>query len=90
MKTRIILILTALSCSPAYADRKAADACAAGLPAVSREIYDQAVDKVQPGADNKAVVKQIAEDMVGAGKLSLLSAKSSAQAAGGCLKMLAQ
>ena len=90
MKTRMMLILMAFSCTPAYADRKAADACAAGLPAASKQIYDQAVDKVQPGADNKAVVKQITQDMVGAGQLSMLSAKSSAQAAGGCLKKLAE
>lgn len=90
MKTRLILISLTLFCTPALADRKAADGCAASLPAGSKEIYAQAVDKVKPGADNKAIVKEITENMVSAGQLSLLSAKSTAQAAGACLKKLAE
>ncbi len=74
--------------SPAFADRKAADACAAGLPADSAAIYSAAVGKVGPGVDNKAIVKGIAQDMIAAGKLSMMSARGVAQAAGECLKKL--
>ena len=74
--------------SPAFADRKAADACAAGLPADSAAIYSAAVGKVGPGVDNKAIVKGIAQDMIAAGKLSMMSARGMAQAAGECLKKL--
>ena len=90
MKTRLILISLTLFCTPALADRKAADGCAASLPAGSKEIYAQAVDKIKPGADNKAIVKAIAENMVSTGQLSMLSAKTTAQAAGACLKKLAE
>ena len=77
-----------LIASPALADRKAADACAAGLPADSAAIYNAAVGQVGPGEDNKAIVKGITQDMVSAGKLSMLTAKGAAQAAGQCLKKL--
>jgi len=74
--------------SPALADRKAADACAAGLPADSAAIYNQAVGQVGPGVDNKAVVRGITQDMVAAGKLKMSNAIGVAQAAGDCLKKL--
>ena len=74
--------------SPAFADRKAADACAAGLPENSAAIYNAAIGQIGPGVDNKAIVKGITQDMVAAGMLSMLSAKSVAQAAGECLKKM--
>ena len=74
--------------SPALADRKAADACAAGLPADSSAIYTAAVGRVGPGKDNKAIVKGIAQDMVSAGKLNVMTVRSVAQAAGQCLEKL--
>ena len=70
------------------AARSAADACAAGLSADSKAIYQAAVGQVQPGADNKAIVKGIVENMVSAGKIGMLRAKRAAQAAGACLKKL--
>ena len=54
--------------SPAFADRKAADACAAGLPENSAAIYNAAIGQIGPGVDNKAIVKGITQDMVAAGK----------------------
>jgi hypothetical protein len=74
--------------SPAFADRKAADACAAALPANSAAIYSAAVGQVGPGVDNKAIVKGIAQDMIAAGKLTMMTARGAAQAAGDCLKKL--
>ena len=74
--------------SPALADRKAADACAAGLPADAAAIYNEAIGQVGPGVDNRAIVRGIAQNMVSSGKLSMRNAKSVAQAAGDCLKQL--
>ncbi len=88
MKKFLLIIATGLGASPAYADRGAADACAAGLSANSKAIYAAAVGQVHPGADNKAIVKGIVENMVSSGQLGMLNAKSEAQAAGVCLKKL--
>lgn len=89
MKKVAFTIALALVASPALADRSAADACAAGLSGDSKAIYSAAIGQVQPGADNKAIVKGIVENMVSAGQLSMLGAKSAAQAAGACLKKIA-
>ena len=43
MKKFLLIIATGLGASPAYADRGAADACAAGLSANSKAIYAAAV-----------------------------------------------
>lgn len=75
--------------SPAFADRQSADACSAGLSPDAKSIYDAAVGKVHRGGDNRAVVTEITESMVSSGQLSMFSAKKTAQAAGTCLKMLA-
>lgn len=85
MNLTLTLIVIA---SPALADRKAADACAAGLPADSAAIYKTAVGQVGPGVDNKAIVRGIAQDMISAGKLTIMNARGVAQAAGDCLKKL--
>ena len=84
---KLALALLLIS-SPAFADRKAADACAAGLPENSAAIYNAAIGQIGPGVDNKAIVKGITQDMVAAGKLSMQSAKSVATAAGECLKKM--
>jgi hypothetical protein len=88
MKKLVLTLAVALAASPALADRGAADACAAGLSADSKAIYQAAIGQVQPGADNRAIVKGIVENMVASGQLGMLGAKSAAQAAGACLKKL--
>ena len=89
MKLCYVALASLLISSPAWADRKDADACAANLRAESKAIYDAAIGQVKPGADNKALVQGIVKGMVDAGQLSLFSAKSTAQPAGECLKKLA-
>jgi hypothetical protein len=89
MKLCYIALASLLISSPAWADRKDADACAANLPAGSKAIYDAAIGQVKPGADNKALVQDIVKGMVDAGQLSMFNAKSTAQPAGECLKKLA-
>ena len=89
MKAQHIAIALILLTSPALADRKDADACAANLPAGSKAVYDAAVGQVHPGADNKAIVQGVVKGMVDDGQLSMFNAKSTAQPAGDCLKKLA-
>jgi hypothetical protein len=88
MKLHYVAMVLLFISSPAWADRKEADACAANLSAGSKAVYDAAVDKVKPGADNKALVQGIVKGMVDAGQLSLFNAKSTAQPAGECLKKI--
>ena len=88
MRTPALALGLILVASQALADRKAADACAAGLSADSSAIYNASVGRVGPGKENRAVVTGITQDMVSAGKLSVLSARGAAEAAGQCLKKL--
>jgi hypothetical protein len=89
MRALKVGIVAALLASPAYADRKKADACAAGLSPDSKAIYAAAVGKMRRGADNEAVVTAITLSKVSSGRLSPLTAKKTAEAAGDCLKILA-
>jgi hypothetical protein len=82
-------IVAALLASPAYADRRKADACAADLSADSKAIYAAAVGKMRRGADNEAVVTAITLSRVSSGRLNPLTARQTAEAAGDCLKKLA-
>jgi len=88
MRTLNLVLGLSLVASPALADRKAADSCAAGLSADSSAIYNASVGRVGPGKDNRAIVSSITQEMVSAGKLSILSARGAAEAAGQCLKKL--
>ncbi|MGD9658098.1 MAG: hypothetical protein AB7U61_10770 [Methylocystis sp.] len=81
-------IVTALLVSPAYADRRKADACAAGLSSDSKAIYAAAVGKMRRAADNEAVVRAITLGRVKLGKLNPFTARASAEAAGDCLRKL--
>ena len=84
---KLALVLAVLS-SPAFADRRAADACASGLPKDSAAIYAAAVGRMGPGVDGRAIVKGVTMNMVNSGQLSAFAARGAATAAGGCLKKL--
>lgn len=74
--------------SPALADRAAGDACAAGLPPPSQQIYSATVaSKPAPEAARSIVVAET-KRMVRAGVLSPLKARSAAEAAGRCLALI--
>jgi hypothetical protein len=88
MRAPSIGLVAAFLASPAYADRRIADECAAGLSPDSKAIYVAAVGKMRRGADNEAVVRAITLEKVSSGKLNPLTAKGSAEAAGNCLKKL--
>jgi hypothetical protein len=88
MKLQYVAMALLLTSSPAWADRKVADACAASLSPESKAVYDAVVAQVKPGADNKAIAESVVKGMVADGKLSLFSAKSTAEPAGECIKKL--
>ncbi len=89
---RLLPLLTfILACSvahPSRADRAAGDACAAGLPPHSQQIYSATVAvKPSPEAARSVVVAET-KKMIRAGALSPLKARSAAEAAGRCLAMI--
>jgi len=84
-----LLIVTA---GMASADLDDANQCAAGLDAPSKAIYDATVDKVLAvkGAGAEGIVRTATMDLVKSGTVSILSAKSKAEAAGTCLRALSK
>jgi membrane fusion protein, multidrug efflux system len=64
----------------------AADACAAGLPPEAKAIYAAAAPEFAASADPRALVKAKVADLVKAGAVQRDSARSSAMAAGACLR----
>ncbi len=83
-----VLTLVSVAGDPARADRAAGDACAAGLPAHSQQIYSATVaSKPTPEAARSVVVAET-KRMIRAGALSPLKARSVAEAAGRCLALI--
>ena len=71
---------------PSFANRAAADACAAKLPANSQMIYAATIPAVAPGVALKDVVRAKTRALVMDGKLARGQAEAAAEAAGACLK----
>lgn len=90
MRTQTFLALAALALAgaPAAADEAAATACAAGLPAPARAIYDAALPAARAGGDLKGAVTAAAKSLVMGGKLARSEARANAEAAGACLKKI--
>ena len=78
-------LLLAIGAGPALADRAAADACAAGLNAEAKAIYDASIGSIG-GGNLKGVVTDATKSLVAAGTVSKSTARSSAMAAGACLQ----
>lgn len=74
-----------LSTAPAFADKAAADRCAAKLSTDARAIYVASAPLLVKGADGRAVVTDQTRSLVLSGKVSHLTAAESAQAAAECL-----
>ncbi|SFK52241.1 hypothetical protein [Methylocapsa palsarum] len=88
MKSACIAILLLLAPSAAFADRQAADACAASLTSDSSAIYRATVARISPGVDVRDIVRSVTRAMVMSGTLDRAGAKPAAEAAGACLKLL--
>jgi hypothetical protein len=74
--------------SLALADRKAADDCAAALPAESQAIYADSIVQNPTQETGRAIVTAVTEKLVSEGKLGMLKARPAAEAAGRCLELL--
>jgi hypothetical protein len=79
-----ILAFTAV---PSFANRAAADKCAARLSSDAKLVYTATVSSVKPGADLKDIVRSKTRGLVMAGQLNRGKARNAAMAAGNCLKL---
>ena len=82
----VIAALLISHATPSLANRSAADACAAKLPANAKLVYAAAIGSVAPGVDLVETIRGKARSLVMAGKLDRAQAQSAGQAAGACLK----
>lgn len=80
-----VLLITS---SAAFADRAAADRCAAALSPASKALYEASVAEVLGGETPKDALTGNARAMVMNGSLSRSDARPSAQAAAPCLMQL--
>jgi hypothetical protein len=88
MRTCLLALLIALAPTMSLADRKAGDACAQGLPAVSRTIYANTIASHPAPGDARALVVSQAEKLIADGKLTAVEARAAAEAAGKCLELI--
>lgn len=80
----ILVLIPAL----AFADTKAADACATGLSPDAKLIYDASAPGFAAAPDPKAEVKSQVQQLVLQGKIDRGAARSNAFSAGNCLRKL--
>jgi hypothetical protein len=80
------VVTITLLAAPAAANRAAADACAAKLPADAKLVYAAAIGSVAAGIDLRDMVRSKTRALVIGGKLSRGQARPAAEAAGACLK----
>jgi len=90
MKFKNIILFFALFPSAALANRADADVCAKSLSTNSKIIYKAAVDRVVPGEvqQNKEMLRELVEEMINSGKITIDEAYPSAMAAANCLKKM--
>jgi hypothetical protein len=81
-------MILVLAPSLGFADRKAGDACAAGLSPASRDIYLTTIAKNPTPSEARSVVIAEAEKLIAQGKLSMFGARSAGEAAGKCLQLI--
>jgi hypothetical protein len=74
--------------NPAVADQKKADACAASLPKGARTVFDAAAKDAITTADLRSLIESKTRALVMSGGLTRADARSSAEAAGECLKLI--
>jgi hypothetical protein len=84
--TAAVTLALALSAAPSFANRSAADACAAKLSSDAKLIYASTIGAVAPGVDMVETVRAKTRELAMAGKINRSLAQPAAQAAGECLK----
>jgi len=90
MRSTVLAAALVLVPGLCLADRKAGDACAAKLPAASREIYTTTLAKKPTPGQARAVVVAEVERLIDAGKLSMAEGRAAGEAAGRCLELIMQ
>ena len=73
---------------PAFADRGAGDACAAGLSAPSQQIYQRTLANKPTPDTARGIVTSQTKKLVAEGQLRLSEARTAAQEAGKCLALI--
>jgi hypothetical protein len=84
----LVLFGFASLAEPAFADQKKAAACAASLPKGARAVFDSAAKEAAGAADLRALIEGKTRSLVMSGGLARADARSSAEAAGECLKLI--
>lgn len=88
MRSIVVLSFALLAASSAFADTKKAQSCAGSLSPESKTIFEASAADVNAGGDVKSVLESKTRSLVMDGKVARSSARTSAEAAGNCLKML--
>lgn len=88
MKVIPLFLCVAGMTTAAYADQKAADACAASLPPNAKQIYEATMASHPTEATGRSIVVGIVEKMIAEGKLTMAEGEAAGEAAGTCLKEL--
>jgi hypothetical protein len=88
IRLTILALALALATCGARADTATATSCADGLSVDARTIFDTVAPGVKQADDPRAFIKTKVVALVEAGRIGRFSARSNAQAAGDCLKML--
>jgi hypothetical protein len=90
LRVSVASAILAVTTTAAMADRKAGDACAAGLSAPSRDIYSSTLASNPTPATGRSIVVAETEKLIAAGKLPMSQARAAAEAAGKCLELVAK
>lgn len=77
-----------LAMGSVHADQGAASACAKNLPVDAQRIFALAAPDVKPGVDLPSLLRSKLTPVVQSGQMTRDAARSSAQSAGPCLKLL--
>jgi hypothetical protein len=88
MALRLAILVLILAPCCASADTAAATSCADVLSGDAKAIYAAAAPGIKTADDPRAFVKSKVVELVESGRIGRFSARSNAQAAGDCLRML--
>ena len=88
MKKIALVFLIALAPAMALADQTSSTQCRGKLNANGKLIYDKSLPLATPDANLRDVVTEQTRALVEAGTIPMFSARSNAEAAGKCLKLL--
>jgi hypothetical protein len=88
MKTFAGFLCIACMTTAAYADQKAADACAASLSPAAKQIYETTLASHPTPATGRSIVVADVEKLIAEGKLTMAEGRAAGEAAGSCLKMM--